>query len=499
MSRAEPEPELLARVHPPGWPNPTPSGRYNLVVIGAGTAGLVAAAGAAGLGAKVALVERSLLGGDCLNHGCVPSKALLRSARAAAEVRDAEPLGIAVPPGARADFEAVMRRMRGLRVRLAEHDSAQRFAGLGVDVYLGAARFTGPESVEVEGKSLRFARACIATGARPAVPDVPGLAEAGFLTNENVFSLEQLPRRLAVLGPGPIGCELAQCFARLGSEVTLLARGTGILPREDRDAARPVADSLVHDGIALLTETSLLRVERTPSGRSLVLRQRGAERRLEVDELLVAVGRAPNVQGLGLDAAGVRHDAERGVLVDDRLRTSNRRVFAAGDVCSQHKFTHAADAMARIVIRNALFFGRQRVSRLVVPWCTYTDPELAHVGLHEHEAGERGLATRTITVDLERVDRAVLDGERGLLRVLLPARGDRILGASLVSRHAGETIAELAGAIVHGIGLSALGSVVHPYPTVSEAIRRAADACARERLTPRVRSLFGRLLAWRRR
>ncbi len=490
---------LLEAVHPPGWRNPTASGRYNMVVIGAGTAGLVTAAGAAGMGAKVALIERRLMGGDCLNFGCVPSKALIRAARAVADVRDAHEVGVSVPKGAAADFGAVMERMRRLRAQIAPHDSADRFRSLGMDVFIGEAKFTGPDTIEVAGQTLRFARACIASGARPATPEIPGLEETGFLNNENVFTLTELPRRLAVLGSGPIGCELAQSFARFGAHVTVIEKSGQILPREDRDAAEMVGASMRRDGVEFRLSTQTIRVERSVTGKALFLKKDGGhEERLEVDEVLVGIGRAPNVEGMGLEAAGVRFDPREGVEVDDHLRTANPRIYAAGDVCSRFKFTHAADAMARIVIQNALFLGRARASRLVMPWCTFTDPEVAHVGLYEREAHERGLETSTIAVELGTIDRAILDGEAGLLKVLLAKGSDRMLGATLVSRHAGETISELTVAMTHGLGLRKLASVIHPYPTQAEIIKRAADAYNRTRLTPGVKGLFKRILAWRR-
>ncbi len=489
---------LLEAVHPPAWTNPVPSGRYNLVVVGAGTAGLVTAAGAAGLGAKVALIERRLMGGDCLNFGCVPSKALIRAARAVGDVLEAHHYGVNIGAGFATDFGAVMERMRRLRAQIAPHDSAERFRSLGIDVFIGDAKFTGRDTVDVEGQTLRFARACIATGARPAVPSIPGLAGAGFLTNENVFTLTELPRRLAVLGAGPIGCELSQAFARFGSQVTVIEKAEQILPREDRDAAEMVGGALKRDGVQFRLGVTVARVQAGPTGKVLVLDGAGGEERIEADAILVGVGRAPNVVGTGLEAAGVQFDPREGVKVDDRLRTTNPRVFAAGDVCSRFKFTHAADAMARIVIQNALFFGRAKAGSLVMPWCTYTDPEIAHAGMYEGDAREKGIQTETIVIELQKADRAILDGEDGLLKVLLRKGTDRILGATLVSRHAGETISELTTAITHGLGLRKLASVIHPYPTQAEVVKRAADAYNRTRLTPGVKRLFERVLAWRR-
>ncbi len=490
--------DWLRHVRPPGWRNPDPAPRYNLVVIGAGTAGLVAAAGAAALGARVALVERRLMGGDCLNVGCVPSKALLRAARAAADVRAASAFGVRVLGEVTVDFAQVMARMRRLRARIAPHDSAQRFAGLGVDVFIGEGRFTGADRLEVDGKVLRFSRAVIATGGRAAELPVPGLRDAGYLTNETVFSLERLPRRLAVIGAGPIGCELAQAFARFGSEVYLIEALHGVLPREDRDAAAIVHRALEREGIRILCCGKQLRVERAAERKRLTVDSHGRGYDVTVDEILVAGGRRPNVEGLGLEAAGVAYDA-KGVQVDDRLRTTNRRIYAAGDVCSRYQFTHVADALARIVIQNALFFGRAKASALVVPWCTYTDPEVAHVGLGPETAQERGIEVDTYEVPFGEVDRAVLDGEEeGLLKVYTRRRTDKILGATMVARHAGDMISEITLAIAARAGLGTLSRTIHPYPTQAEAVKKAGDAYNRARLTPRVKRLLERFLSWRR-
>lgn len=490
--------KLLANAHPPDWVNPTPSGRYNLVVIGAGTAGLVTAAGAAGLGAKVALIERHLMGGDCLNVGCVPSKALLRSARAVADVHRAQRFGVRVPPGPQVDFTAVMERMRSLRAEISPHDSAARFRDLGVDVFLGEARFTGLDTVAVGGQTLRFARACIASGARAAAAPIPGLLQAGYLTNETVFSLTELPRRLAVVGAGPIGCELAQAFARFGSEVHLIEALHGVMPNEDPGAAAIVQQSLVRDGIRLLCCGRSLTVTCSEAGKRLSVDSHGEHYDVTVDEILVGAGRAPNVDGMDLEFAGVEYD-KSGIRVNDFLQTTNRRIYAAGDVCSRYKFTHAADAMARIVIQNALFFGRQRASALTIPWCTYTDPEVARVGLSLREANERGIRLDTYTVELAQLDRALLDGDReGFLKILARRGTDKIVGATLVARHAGDMISELTLAITTGAGLQAVSGVIHPYPTQAESIKKAADAYRRTRLTPRVKRLFETLLRWRR-
>lgn len=492
---------LWSNVHPADWVNPEPASCYNLVVIGAGTAGLVCAAGAAGLGARVALIESNLLGGDCLNVGCVPSKAVIRASRAAHEIRYAAEFGISGGAGIAVDFGAAMERMRRLRSGISHHDSARRFRDeLGVDVFFGQGRFAGPELIEVGGKHLRFAKAAICTGARAAAPPVPGLAETGYLTNETVFSLTEIPPRLAVIGAGPIGCELAQAFARLGSRVSIVGHRTEhILPREDPDAAEVLHKAMVREGIELFLPAQDLQVSSRDGNKSLQFSTGGKQVALEVDEILVAVGRAPNVEGLGLEAAGIVYDARKGVQVNDRLQTSNPRVYSAGDICYPYKFTHTADALARILIANALFMGRQKSSALTVPWCTYTDPEIAHVGMYAHDAEKKGIDVQTLTVPLSDVDRAILDGEtEGFARVHLKKGSDRILGATVVARHAGEMINELSLAITNGLGLSAIGRTIHPYPTQAEAIKKLADAYNRTRLTPFVKRLLSAWLSWRR-
>ncbi|MCM0080241.1 mercuric reductase [Geomonas sp. Red32] len=487
---------LAANLHPSGWVNPVPSGRYNLVVVGGGTAGLVCAAGAAGLGAKVALVERHLLGGDCLNVGCVPSKALIHSSRMFWESQ-----GRAFPERRAGEiaFGKALERMRRLRAELSPHDSARRFRDeLGVDVFFGQGSFTAPGEIEVDGRRLLFARAVLCTGGRPAAPGIPGLSEAGYLTNETVFALTSLPPRLAVIGAGPIGCELAQVFARFGSRVTILERGGRLLPREDADAGELLLRSFVREGIDVRFHSAIASVSAGEGGKALVLEREGERVELEVDAILVAAGRIPNLEGLGLESAGIA-SGRSGVVVDDFLRTTNRRVYAAGDVCPGLKFTHLADAQARIVIANALFHGRQRNSRLTVPWCTYTDPEIAHVGNYPEEAAARGVEASTLTVPLAEVDRALLDGETdGFARVYLKKGSDRILGATLVARHAGEMLNELSLAIGSGAGLSAIGRTVHPYPTQAEAIRKLADLYNRSRLTPRLKNLLTAWLRWQR-
>ena len=351
----------------------------------------------------------------------------------------------------------------------------------------------------VGDQTLRFRKAIIAAGARAVHPEIPGLAEAGYRTNETVFNLTELPRRLAVIGGGPIGCELAQAFRRLGSEVTIVQRGR-FLPREDEEAAALLARTFQAEGIRVLLETSPVRVESAGSGKRLVLETPEGEQSIEVDEILIGAGRQPNVAGLELEKAGVDYDPRRGVQVDDFLRTTNRDIYAAGDICLNWKFTHAADAAARIAVQNALFLGRKRLSALTMPWCTYTDPEIAHVGLYEQEAQDKGIETDTYRVDLEGLDRAITDGEtEGFVKILVKKGTDQILGATIVAAHAGDLISEISVAMAAKAGLGTLSGVIHPYPTQAEAIKRAADQYNRTRLTPRVAALLRWWLKWQRR
>ena len=480
---------LLETVHPSSWSNPTPKSSYHLVVLGAGTAGLVTAAIGAALGARVALVERGLMGGDCLNVGCVPSKALIRAARgwkAAAEA--SERFGAPRSAGV-GDFATVMERMRRIRADLSPVDGAGRFRDdLGVDVFLGEGRFVSGDALEVGGARLRFRRAVVASGGRPAVPRIDGLAQAGYLTNETVFSLTDRPEHLVVIGGGPIGCELAQVFVRLGSRVTVLDDKDQILPHDDPDAAAVVEDALRRDGVEIVLGARVERVTRDGPTVTVRWMRGGTAASTEASHLLVAAGRAPNVEHMGLEAAGVEWN-ERGVTVDEHMRTTSARIYAIGDVASKYRFTHAADAQARMVVRNALFFGRGKASDLVIPWCTYTSPEVAHVGITADEAKEQG--AESITIPMREVDRARLDGEEGgFLRVHLKAGTDRILGATLVAAHAGDLISQITQAMTAGIGLGKVGATIFPYPTQAEVIRKAADAWSRTRLTPAARKAF---------
>lgn len=488
---------LESNVHPRSWQNPTPSGRYNLVVVGAGTAGLVTAAGAAGLGAKVALVERGLMGGDCLNVGCVPSKAIIAAARAASAVQTANEFGVHATTD-HLDFAGVMERMRRLRAKISLNDSAKRFQELGVDVFFGQGKFVDSSTLEVDGKSLNFKRAVIATGARAAAPPIPGLDQVNYLTNESLFSLTEMPGRLGIIGAGPIGCEMAQSFARLGSDVFLVEAEHGILPREDRDAAEIVQRALVKSRVTLLCCGKKLEIKAEGGKPRFTVESHGQSYDEPLDQLLVAVGRKPNVEDLNLEAVGVDFD-KKGVQVNDYMQTTNPRIYAAGDICSKYQFTHAADFMARIVIQNALFKGRAKQSKLTIPWCTYTSPEIAHVGMYEKEAKEQGMEVDTFVQHLNDVDRAILESEDdGFVKVHVKRGTDQIVGATIVAQHAGDMISEITLAMTAGVGLKKIGSTIHPYPTQAEAIRKLGDQYNKTRLTPTVKNLMGTWLKWTR-
>lgn len=490
--------ELLANVHPPDWVNPASVDCYDLVVIGAGTAGLVTAKGAAGLGIglKVALIEKNLMGGDCLNVGCVPSKCLIRSSRVVSEMKGALPYGVQPPENIAINFSEVMARMRRVRTKISPVDSAVAAKKVGVDVFFGEARFKNENTITVEGQDLKFKKAVIATGARAVQPKIVGIEETGYLTNESVFSLTSLPKKLAVIGGGPIGCELAQAFQRLGSEVTLFHKGSHVLDKEDADAAEVVQQALIRDGIRLVLNCQLEKVTQSPEGKIIHFMDDRPQESITVEEILVGAGRQPNVESLNLEAVGVEYDAKHGLKVNDYLQTSNGKIYGAGDICMNWKFTHAADAAARIVLKNTLFsplgISKTKLSDLVMSWVTFTDPEIAHVGLFEAEAQAKGIDCNMIKINFDDVDRALADGEtEGFVKILHRQGSDEILGATIVARHGGEMISEITTAMIGKMGLSKLATIIHPYPTQAAAIKQAADAYRRTLLTPKTKKLLG--------
>ncbi|HMR63039.1 MAG TPA: mercuric reductase [Anaerolineae bacterium] len=481
----------IQNAHPANWENPKPADVYNVVVIGGGSGGLIVAIIAASLGAKVALVEKHLMGGDCLNTGCVPSKAMIRSAKVMGEIMHAHRFGIETN-GAKVNFDQVMRRIRQVQAEISPVDSVWRYTEEGVDVFLGHGRFTGRNTLQVGSATLRFKKAIIATGSQPYVPAIEGLAVAGFLTNETVWNLTTQPRRLAVVGGGPIGSELAQAFQRLGTQVIQFHNADHLLNREDADAAEIVQRAFVREGIKLILNAKVGRVE-LKDGEKIVHYSCPAEGSgtVAVDEILVATGRVPNTRDLGLEQASVKVNERGSLIVNDYLQTTNRRIYGVGDVALPYQFTHAAAATGKLVVQNALFLGRKKFSSLTMPWTTYTDPEIAHVGMYEHQAREQGIEIDTYHVKFEENDRAQADGEEeGFVKIHTRKGSDKILGATVVARAAGEIINEITLAMVAGIGLGKLSDVIHPYPTQAEAIVRAAGQYRRTRLTPTIQKVF---------
>jgi len=465
-------------------------GVYNVVVIGAGTAGLVTAAGTAGLGGRVALVERNKMGGDCLNFGCVPSKALISSARLIQQIRESEKWGLDRQSPQFA-FERVFSRMRVRRAKIAPNDSQERFESLGVDVFRGEARFVSPYEVDVTGQKLHAKNFVIATGSRAVIPKIEGIDKVPYFTNETIFDeLKEKPESMIVLGGGPIGCELGQAFARLGVRIDVAQSGAELLPREDRDVAEFMQARFAVEGINVRLNAVAKRISKRDG--KIVLELREGEP-IAADTMLIATGRTPNLHALNAEAAGVDYD-EDGVNVNAYLQTSQSHIYAAGDIANRLKFTHTADFTARIVVRNILMpfqFLRQKVDWSVVPWCTYTDPEVAHVGLGEKEAKQKNVEYDLFVVSLEDVDRAVVESEdAGFAKVLTTKGSDKILGATIVAPHAGDLLHEFVLAMKAAIGLSTIASTIHAYPTFAELARKAGDKYNKTRLTPRAKRIF---------
>jgi pyruvate/2-oxoglutarate dehydrogenase complex dihydrolipoamide dehydrogenase (E3) component len=483
IPRAKPDDEeaFLRRVRPADWENPSPRTSYDLAIVGAGPAGLAAAESASRLGFSVALIERNRLGGNSLNAGSVPSKAIIRTARVYGTMRDAEEFGAPVPDEPALEFGKVMARMRQIRTRIAAYHSVHELAALGVDIFFGSARFESANLLLAGESRIQFKKAIIATGARPRAPDIPGLERTGYRTSATIFEMAALPKRLAVIGGGPLGCELAQAFCRLGSHVTIVQNDPKFLPREERDAAEILSRAMARDGVEIRLNTTVAGARHEGGDKVLETVSNEVKGDIRADEILLSVGRVPNVDELNLEGAGVAFDIDTGVKVDDFLRSANPNVYAVGDVCLSLKFTNAAQFSARMAVRNALTGTQQRQSDTVIPWCTYCDPGIAHIGLHVWEARQQSIPIKSFTVMMHDVDRAITDGQdTGFVKIHVAEGTDRILGATIVASRASEMINEMAVIMSAGMGMRALAEVIHTYPAQSEAIMLAAQAFKRE-------------------
>ncbi len=481
------------------WPKPKTFDR-NLIVIGAGAAGLVTAYIAAAVKAKVTLIEGHKMGGDCLNSGCVPSKALLRTAKFVHQARRAVRLGVARADVAY-DFAEVMDRVHRVIQTIEPHDSAERYARLGVDVVRGHARITSPWTVEVGGRTLTTRAIVIAAGARPFVPPIPGLEEVGYFTSDTLWSLRELPRRLVVLGAGPIGCELAQAFARLGAQVTQVEMLPRILVREDPEVSEIVARALAADGVRVLTGHTAVRCERDGRNKRLIVKHGERESAIEFDALLCAVGRVARTEGYGLEELGIPLTPRKTIDTDAYLQTIYPNIYACGDVAGPFQFTHTAAHQAWYAAVNALFAGvkRFKADYSVVPWCTFTDPEVAHVGLAEQDAKEQGVPYEVTRYGIDDLDRAIADeAAHGFVKVLTVPGKDRILGVTIVGEHAGDLLAEYVLAMRHGLGLNKILHTIHVYPTLAEANKYAAGEWRRAHAPQRLLAWVARFHAWRR-
>ena len=471
---------FLQRVRPTDWQNPRPRDCFDLAIIGAGPAGIVAAESASRLGYSVALVERNRIGGNSLNSGSVPSKAIIRTARVGADINEAEEFGVPAPRENVPDFAAAVARMRKIRTRIAEFHSVDSLLSLGVQVFFGHARFDARDALVIGESRLRFKKCLIATGARPRTSDIPGLEQIGYRTSDTIFELTTLPKRLVVIGGGPLGCELAQALCRLGPRVTIVQNEPKFLPGEERDAAEILSWCMARDGVEIHLNTSVVGAREV--GRTKILETVNNEVRgvIEADEILLCIGRVPNVEDLGLDVAAVELGLDHGIRVDDFLCTTNPNVYAAGDVCMPYKFTNAAQASANIAVQNALLGRAQRHTELTIPWCTFCDPEIAHVGLRVLEARQRSIPIKSFTIMMQDVDRAITDGQDvGYFKIHIEDGTDKILGATIVASRASELVNEMAVVLGSGIGMNKLASIVHTYPTESRAITLAALAYVR--------------------
>lgn len=473
----------------------------NLIVIGGGSAGLVAALIAAAVNAKVTLIEKHKMGGDCLNTGCVPSKAFIKSAKVASLIKRSSEFGINVPES-NIDFAAVMERVQSVIARIEPHDSMERFEGLGVECIQGEANITSPWTVDINGKTLSTRNIIIATGARPFVPPIKGIEQVNYLTSDNLWEIREQPKRLVVLGGGPIGCELTQAFARLGSHVTQIEMLPRIMIREDEEIAAMVTERFQEEGVDIRTQHIAKEVIVTDNKKILICEHNDQTVEIEFDEILVAVGRASNTSGFGLEELGVELNPNKTIRVNEKLQTSIPNIYACGDVAGPYQFTHTASHQAWYATVNALFgkFKSFNVDYSVIPWATFTDPEVARVGLNEQEAKEKGIAYDVTTYGIDDLDRAIAEGEaHGSVKVLTVPGKDKILGVTIIGDHAGELITEYISAMKHGFGMNKILGTIHIYPTLSEANKFAAGVWKKANAPQTVLKLLKKYHSWMRR